>query len=158
MVRTVVVRILQHKSDLARSYTNTVLAHCCIMTLFKFAVVSVKFCSENIGMIMELISKNVDPALVAKSLLGFSDLVKRFPQVVEPFSSKLFETLDSPHKSVKKVSMIIITHLILNDMLKIKGEIVDIILKLADEDVEIRKFTELFMAQLHKKDPMVDLK
>lgn len=75
--------------------------------------------------------------------------------MIEHLASQLFRTLESPHKNVKKISMIIITHLILNDMLKIKGDIVDIIMKLIDEDVEIRKFAELFLTHLHKKDPAV---
>ena len=157
LLQKIVRQLLQHKGDLSANPINTALAHCCVATLFKFAAVSVKFCQESIDTIMDLISRDIDPALVVKSLMGIGDLIKRFPQVVEPFCQRLFATLDSPHKSVKKMSMIIITHLILNDMLKIKGEIVDIITKLADEDIEIRKFTELFMAQLHKKDPMVGL-
>lgn len=76
---------------------------------------------------------------------------------MEPHSQVMFKCLESPHRNVRKTAMIIITHLILNDMLKIKGEIVDIVMKLADEDMEIRKFTELFIIQLHKKDPMVDV-
>ena len=156
-MKSIVEKIARSKNNLSSSILNTTLAHTCIITMFKLATVSYKFCNDNITMLIELISKDMDPALIIKSLMGLSDLIKRFPQVVEPFSQKLFETLDSKHRNVKKVSMIIITHLILNDMLKIKGEIVDIIMKLADEDIEIRKFTELFMMQLHKKDPMVSL-
>jgi condensin complex subunit 1 len=155
IVKSIVEKISKAKNNLSSSNLNTTLAHTCIITMFKFATVSYKFCNDNIPMLIELISKDMDPALVIKSLMGLSDLIKRFPQVVEPFSQRLFETLESKHRNVKKVSMIIITHLILNDMLKIKGEIVDIIMKLADEDIEIRKFTELFMMQLHKKDAMV---
>lgn len=155
LVKSIVEKISNSRGNLSSSYMNTTIAHTCIITIFKFATVSYKFCSENIGILIDLITREMDPALIIKSLMGLSDLIKRFPQVVEPFSQRLFETLESKHRNVKKVSMIIITHLILNDMLKIKGEIVDIIMKLADDDIEIRKFTELFMIQLHKKDPMV---
>jgi condensin complex subunit 1 len=155
IVRNVVQKIINNKGNLSNGAINTALAHCCTVTLFKFAAISKKFCHESIETVIELIQKDMDSALVVKSLLGLSDLIKRTPQIVEPFSHRLFETLDSPHRSVKKISMIIITHLILNDLLKIKGEIVDIIMKLIDPDIEIRKFTELFLIQLHKKDPMV---
>lgn len=155
ILTSTVRKIISNKGNLAANELNTSMTHSCILTLFKFATVSQEFCETHIPLIIELIHKDIDPSLAVKSLIGLSDLIKRFPQIVEPYSSQIFSTLESPHRDVKKTAMIIITHLILNDMLKIKGEIVDIIMKLSDEDAEIRKFTQLFLVQLHKKDPMV---
>lgn len=44
-----------------------------------------------------------------------------------------------------------ITHLILNDMLKIKGEIVDICMLLEDQDEKIKNQVKLFLHELHSK-------
>lgn len=45
----------------------------------------------------------------------------------------------------------VITHLILNDMLKLRGEIVDICRLLDDEDERIRDQVKLFLHELHSK-------
>jgi hypothetical protein len=45
----------------------------------------------------------------------------------------------------------VITHLILNDMLKLKGEIVDICKLLEDEDDRIKEQVKLFLHELHSK-------
>jgi condensin complex subunit 1 len=45
----------------------------------------------------------------------------------------------------------VITHLVLNDMLKLKGEIVDICMLLEDSDDRIRDQVQLFLQELHSK-------
>jgi condensin complex subunit 1 len=45
----------------------------------------------------------------------------------------------------------VITHLCLNDMLKLKGEIVDICMLLEDEDDRIRDQVKLFLHELNSK-------
>lgn len=45
----------------------------------------------------------------------------------------------------------VITHLILNDMLKLRGEIVDICMLLEDEDERIKDQVKLFLHELHSK-------
>lgn len=45
----------------------------------------------------------------------------------------------------------VITHLILNDMLKLKGEIVDICMLLEDPDERIQDLVKLFLHELHTK-------
>lgn len=45
----------------------------------------------------------------------------------------------------------VITHLILNDMLKLKGEIVDICMLLEDPDERIKDQVKLFLHELHSK-------
>ena len=45
----------------------------------------------------------------------------------------------------------VITHLVLNDMLKIKGEIVDICMLLEDPDELIKSNVTLFLNELHSK-------
>ena len=45
----------------------------------------------------------------------------------------------------------VITHLVLNDMLKLKGEIVDICMLMEDPDSRIRDQVQLFLSELHSK-------
>jgi condensin complex subunit 1 len=45
----------------------------------------------------------------------------------------------------------VITHLVLNDMLKLKGEIVDICMLMEDPDDKIRDIVNLFLSEVHSK-------
>lgn len=45
----------------------------------------------------------------------------------------------------------VINHLILNDMLKLRGEIVDICILLEDSDERIKDQVKLFLHELHAK-------
>jgi condensin complex subunit 1 len=48
--------------------------------------------------------------------------------------------------------MMVLTHLILNDMMKIKGEICDVALLLEDPEPKIQNLVKLFLHELNKKD------
>ena len=51
---------------------------------------------------------------------------------------EIFELLHDRNVHVRQQALMVITHLILNDMLKLKGEIVDICMLLEDSDDRIR--------------------
>ena len=51
---------------------------------------------------------------------------------------EIFELLHDKNLHVKQQALMVITHLILNDMLKLRGEIVDICMLLEDPDERIR--------------------
>jgi condensin complex subunit 1 len=51
--------------------------------------------------------------------------------------------------------LMVITHLILNDMMKLKGEIVDICMLLEDKDERIRDQVKLFLHELHSKGNLI---
>jgi condensin complex subunit 1 len=53
---------------------------------------------------------------------------------------------------VRKQCLLVIVHLILNGMLKLKGEIVDILMLLLDEDESIKDQVNLFLSELTIKD------
>ena len=48
--------------------------------------------------------------------------------------------------------MMVLTHLILNDMMRIKGEICDVALLLEDPELKIQNLVKLFLHELNKKD------
>jgi len=63
----------------------------------------------------------------------------------------IFELLHDRDTHVRQQALMVITHLILNDMLKLRGEIVDICMLLEDNDERIRDQVKLFLHELHTK-------
>lgn len=57
----------------------------------------------------------------------------------------------SPDIKIKRYSMIVISHLALNEMLKLKGEIVDICLLLDSTDIKLRDLVKQFLYELRNK-------
>ena len=54
--------------------------------------------------------------------------------------------------AVKKTTLNVLTHLVLNDMVKIKTELSDIGVLLSDTDMRIQNLARLFFQELYKKD------
>jgi len=43
----------------------------------------------------------------------------RYPNIIEPFTNNIYQNLRDGDSSVRKTTLLVITHLILNDMLKV---------------------------------------
>lgn len=65
-------------------------------------------------------------------------MFNRFPNQMNERVKEIFELLHDRDIHVRQQALMVITHLILNDMLKLRGEIVDICMLLEDEDERIR--------------------
>ena len=53
--------------------------------------------------------------------------------------------MKDPNVNVRKTTLMVITHLILNGMLKLKSEICDVALLLQDEELRIRNFRSFYI-------------
>lgn len=84
-------------------------------------------------------------------LICFGDLLKRFPNQVEKHTSQLYLTLKCNDINVKKTSLMVITHLVLNDMLKLKSEVAHLAPLFCDSDPNIQNLVKLFFFELNKK-------
>ena len=102
------------------------------MALCKFMCVSERFCKENLNLVLSLVKSRIEPGVKSSIIVVLGDLFNRFPNTLNEKQKDLFDLLRDPEMIVRRQAMMVITHLILNDMLKLKGEIVDIC-KLLDE-------------------------
>ena len=59
--------------------------------------------------------------------------------------------LHNKDKEVVKYTLIVISHLVLNDMLKLKGEIVDICMLLNLDDDDIKNHVRIFFNEINNK-------
>lgn len=96
-------------------------------------------------------SDGADPFLKGNILISLGDMFNRFTIVLDPFSGDLFRTLRAKEPYVRKTALRVISHLVLNDMLKLKGEISEICRLLEDTDDGIRQLVKLFLHELHTK-------
>jgi len=114
--------------------------------------ISNKFCNENLNVLFDILeSDKIHPALKLNVCVAFGDLVNRFPNTLQTQISKYFNCLKSSDIQVVRHAMIVISHLVLNDMLKLKGEIVEICMLLESEDQRLKDLVNLFFFELNKK-------
>ena len=78
-------------------------------------------------------------------------MFNRFPNVLNEKTNDIFTLLHDEDNFVRRQALMVITHLVLNDMLKIKGEIVDICMLLEDPDEQIKSQVQLFLNEVHSK-------
>ena len=58
---------------------------------------------------------------------------------------------------MRKNTLMVLTHLILNDMVKVKGQISELATCIIDDDVRIASLAKLFFNELSKKVGLIEL-
>jgi condensin complex subunit 1 len=84
-------------------------------------------------------------------VIALGDLAFRFPNAIEPWTSKIYARLRDKDSHVRKNTMMVLTHLILNDMIKVKGQISEMAICLEDKDKRISDLAHLFFHELANK-------
>ena len=109
-----------------------------ILALCKYMCVSSQLCSQHIDLLFALLRSNIDFGVKANTIIAVGDLFNRFPNVLNEKTKDIFSLLHDSNPHVRRQALMVMTHLILNDMLKLKGEIVDICMLLEDPEERIR--------------------
>ena len=143
--------LLQHLISNIFSVKSPLTQQAALLAFSKFLCTSHSFCQENLHLLFPLMeSPALHPSLRCNAIVALGDLAQRFPLLIEPHSDRLFSKLRDEDTGVKRKSMLVLTHLVLNDMLKLKGQAADVLLCLLDP--EVRNLTCLFLEELNKKD------
>ena len=106
---------------------------------------------ENLDLIFEILDSKIDFGVKANIIISLGDLFNRFPNILNERTNDIFKLLHDDSAKVRRQALMVITHLVLNDMLKLKGQIVDICMLLEDPDDRIKDQVELFLHELHSK-------
>ena len=75
----------------------------------------------------------------------------RHPNLLEPWTSHVYAQLRDADLRVRKNTLLVLTHLILNDMVKVKGRVSEMARCLLDEDPRVAAHARLFFSEFAKK-------
>lgn len=114
--------------------------------------VSESFCQRHLPLLFHILETSHDAICRGNILIGLGDLVVSFNNVVERNISILYQSLNDLDFDVKKNALMVLTHLILNGMVKVKGELAEMALCVEDADVRVSQMSKQFFAQLTTKD------
>ncbi|KAG7154190.1 Condensin complex subunit 1-like [Homarus americanus] len=132
-------------------YSDPELRTTATLALAKFMMASSDACEENLQLLFTILEKSEEPVIRANTIIAAGDLSFRFPSELEPWTPHLYARLRDDSPKVRQNTLTILTHLILNDMIKVKGQISDIALCINDEDPRISGLASLFFNELARK-------
>ncbi|GMH69055.1 hypothetical protein TrRE_jg2257, partial [Triparma retinervis] len=145
-----IVRVVANESG---AYTHDLLQACATMALAKFMSISNSFCEKQLPLLLTSLSKNnsADTTLRANLVIALGDLAFRFPNTFEPYTAHLYSNLTDPSPTVKRHSMSVLSHLILNDMIKIKGNVASVAMLIVSPDQTLSDMSKLLFNELSKR-------
>jgi condensin complex subunit 1 len=124
-----------------------------LLALTKLMVVDGSMCDANLQLVFTLLhNRAVEPALRSNLVIALGDLTLRFPNAMEPWTEHIYRPLGDPDAGVRKNALMVLTHLILNDMMKVKGHIAKVAVCLEDSEPRIAALAQLFFHELAKKE------
>ncbi|CAI5728986.1 unnamed protein product [Peronospora destructor] len=131
--------------------SDELLTECAVVALSKFMAVSEEFCENHLQLLFTILQDSPQPSVRGDVIIALGDLSFRFPNLVEPWTSHLYNRLRDVNLHVRKNTIVVLSHLILNDMIKVKGQISEIANSLVDENDAICDLAKLFFYELSKK-------
>lgn len=134
-------------------FDSEILRQTSTLALCKFMCVSSTFCEKHLPVIFTALANapEKDVVLRANTVIALGDLAFRFPNEVEPYTPRVYACLRDSSTKVRRHTLMVLTHLILNDMVKVKGQVCEIALCLRDDDQRIRDTARLLFHELSKR-------
>ncbi|KAJ3373530.1 Condensin complex subunit [Kappamyces sp. JEL0680] len=122
------------------------------LSLCKFMCISSDFCEAHLQLLFTIVDHSSDPTMRSNLIIGMGDLAICFNSLIDEHIGHLYARLKDSEFSVKKNTMMVLTFLILNGMIKVKGQISEMAKCLEDDDEKIRELAKAFFRELSTKD------
>ncbi|NXA23826.1 CND1 protein, partial [Ibidorhyncha struthersii] len=132
-------------------YSDSALSAAAALTLGKVCMISSEFCDSHLRLLFTMMEKSTLPGVRSNLIIAAGDLAIRFPNLVEPWTSHLYARLRDPCPSVRQTAGLVMTHLILKDMVKVKGQVSEMALLLIDPEEAIVGVAQNFFSELSNK-------
>ena len=146
----ILIRVVANEDEL---YSSTLLMQTSTLALCKFMCISKSFCEKHLPLLFTALANapTRDVTLRANTVIAMGDLAFRFPNEVEPYTPRIYACLRDESTRVRLHTLMVLTHLILNDMVKCKNQVAEVALCLRDEELRIRDMARLLFHELSKR-------
>ena len=122
------------------------------LSFSKFLCVSSNFCDANHHLLFRILETSKDANIRSNIAIALGDVAVSFSTIVDENSDELYRGLSDTDLVVKKNTLMVLTHLILNGMIKVKGQLGEMAKCLEDEEPRIADLAKLFFTDLSTKD------
>ena len=123
-------------ADDRRLFGDAALACGAVQALCKYALTSQARCAQALPLLCTLLQapQGAAEAVRTSVLLCLGDLAVRFPNAFEPWTEQLYARLRDASAAIRFNALVILTHLVLNDLVKLKSHAFLVALALQDDD------------------------
>ncbi|XP_034479128.1 condensin complex subunit 1 [Drosophila innubila] len=132
-------------------YRDQQLQQSATLTLARLMTVSSKFCESNMSFLMNILNLTKNLKIKCNTVVGLSDLTFRFPNIIEPWTGHFYSQLHEEDTELRLTAVKMLSHLILHEMIRVKGQIADLALCIVDESDEIKNITKQFFKEIANK-------
>ncbi|KAH8370062.1 hypothetical protein KR093_002055, partial [Drosophila rubida] len=132
-------------------YRDQQLQQSATLTLARLMTVSSKFCESNMSFLMNILNLTKNMKIKCNTVVGLSDLTFRFPNIIEPWTCHFYAQLHEKDTELRLTAVKMLSHLILHEMIRVKGQIADLALCIVDESDEIKNITQQFFKEIANK-------
>ncbi|KAM7260107.1 hypothetical protein ACFE04_015848 [Oxalis oulophora] len=122
-----------------------------MLALCRLMIVDANYCSANLQLLFTVVESSPSETVRSNCTIALGDLAVRFPNLLEPWTENMYTRLRDSSVSVRKNAVLVLSHLILNDMMKVKGHINEMAIRVEDDDERISNLVKLFFHELSKK-------
>merc|ERR1712224_74543 len=130
----------------------TRLFHQSVLCICKFMIVDKIFCKKNIELLLYILENKKCPSIDKFNIvIALGKMCCHFPNDLDLRMENLYILLESKDNEIRKISLFTLINLILNDIIKPKLSIVEIVKLVEDNVDEIRYHANLFFLEFNKK-------
>ncbi|KAI0795346.1 non-SMC mitotic condensation complex subunit 1-domain-containing protein [Irpex lacteus] len=133
-------------------YKNRTLRAAATLAFSKFLCVSSQFCDKHHDLLFRILKSSKDASIRSNIVIALGDVAVSFSTIIDENSSELYRGLSDKDIVVKKNTLMVLTHLILNGMIKVKGQLGEMAKCIEDPDQRIADLARLFFSELATKD------
>lgn len=125
------------------------------LTLARFMAISSGFCQEHLALFLTILERSPDAVIRCNLVVAFADLLQSHARIIDANITFLFARLSDSDSAVRRNTLLVLTHLTLTGLVKVKGQIGDIARCLLDPDERIADLARAFFHELAGKDPAI---
>jgi condensin complex subunit 1 len=104
-------------------YSHALLRETSTLALCRYMSVSSQLCEQYLPLLFTILDRENDENIRTSIIIAIGDLSFRFPNSLEPWTAHLYKRLNDSNIHVRYNTLLVLTHLILNDMIKVKGQV-----------------------------------
>lgn len=135
-----------------KTYKSPILRQSAVLALAKLMMVSSQFCEAHLALLFRILETSKDPIIRSNIVIALGDIAVCFGSLIDENSDHLYQGLGDRDLVVKKNTLMVLTHLILNGMIKVKGQLGEMAKCLEDDEQRIADLAKLFFKELSTKD------
>ncbi|KII87644.1 hypothetical protein PLICRDRAFT_643063 [Plicaturopsis crispa FD-325 SS-3] len=144
--------IIVHVCGSPHKFKNRTLRAAATLSFSKFLCVSSQFCDQHHRLLFKILETSKDANIRSNIVIALGDVAVSFSNIIDENSNELYKGLSDADMVVKKNTLMVLTHLILNGMIKVKGQLGEMAKCLEDPEPRIADLAKLFFTELSTKE------